>query len=936
MRVNPYIAGNPIGEEDGFFGREDIFRDVLQVLNHPRQNAIVLYGQRRIGKTSVLLQLEQRLAAEGDFTPVYFDLMDRADKPLKDVLFALALRISAVLNLRPPDPQQFDNAGDYFRQTYLPEVATAGNGRDLVLLFDEFDTLDNPNQNQAGEAFFPYLRRWMTSIEGVQFIFVIGRRPEDLSINTLSTFKNVKSSQVALLTKRDALAVIRQAADEGSLLWPDAAVESVWEWTQGHPYFTQLLCETTWNLAQREADKEIPTATPELIDAALQPALVAGSNAFVWLWNGLPPAERVVMAAIAEAESTIITQEELVGILNRSGVRLIVAQLELAPETLEAWGLLVQTDGGYRFAVPLLRHWVRKNRPLNRVKEELDRLEPAADNLFQIGQFYYSQGNLDEAQNQLQRALEINPNHLKAQLLLGQVFLDKDQTEMAVETLQAAYDYDRRASRAVLVTALLKMAETQSDESEQLITYNHILEIAPGNTVAENKKVEIHTQQWQAKLVSQATKAIQSEGIEDWFTAAKIYTELEQGFPQEDTWSIQRKHAETQLELQQKYNQALGALETGDTTSAQALLLAIMSVQPNYKDAPRYYLQATEDIDVTALQQQADASVPRQSFWRILAIVGGATLLLGLLIGGFGGWRLRGSQIETAPTNFPTATETMIPTQTPTNTATPDPFMTPLTATPGTTWTRPVDNMEMVFVPAGSFMMGSDPDVDSNAQDDEQPQHEVSLDAFWIDKYEVTNAQFADFLNAEGNQEEDGSNWFDIDASSARISEVQGEFSADEAYTQHPVVEVSWYGAKAYCEWVGGQLPTEAQWEYAARGENSSLYPWGSSLPSCDLANYGNCSGGSTLTVGSLSPAGDSWVDAADMAGNVWEWVADWYASYPEKPQTNPTGPDSGSSKVLRGGAWFINLGSFIRAAYRLNLDPTFTRYYTGLRCAQE
>jgi branched-chain amino acid transport system substrate-binding protein len=155
LPLNPYIAGPAIRERKAFFGREDVFREVMKVLRHQHNNAIVLYGQRRIGKTSVLLQLESRLADDGEFTPIYFDLQDKAAKPLSELLYEIALIIAAQTGQATPNHNDFDDTGNYFRHTFLPAVAgTAGVGR-LVLLFDEFDVMDNPQESQAGQAFFP-------------------------------------------------------------------------------------------------------------------------------------------------------------------------------------------------------------------------------------------------------------------------------------------------------------------------------------------------------------------------------------------------------------------------------------------------------------------------------------------------------------------------------------------------------------------------------------------------------------------------------------------------------------------------------------------------------------------------------------------------------------------------------------------------------------
>ena len=130
---------------------------------------------------------------------------------------------------------------------------------------------------------------------------------------------------------------------------------------------------------------------------------------------------------------------------------------------------------------------------------------------------------------------------------------------------------------------------------------------------------------------------------------------------------------------------------------------------------------------------------------------------------------------------------------------------------------------------------------------------------------------------------------------------------------------VTWHGAASYCEWAGGRLPTEAEWEYAARGPESNLYPWGNAPPSCELANYGDCSR-VAVQVGSR-PAGASWCGALDMAGNVWEWVNDWFGTYSGLLQENPAGPASGEVPVLRGGGWHSPRWE-LRAAYRQHEVP--------------
>jgi formylglycine-generating enzyme required for sulfatase activity len=256
-----------------------------------------------------------------------------------------------------------------------------------------------------------------------------------------------------------------------------------------------------------------------------------------------------------------------------------------------------------------------------------------------------------------------------------------------------------------------------------------------------------------------------------------------------------------------------------------------------------------------------------------------------------------------------TPTGASSPSDTPT--ATPAPSL----PTPGlgTTKARPADGMVMVYVPAGSFLMGS-ADNDPNAQSDEKPQHRVTLDAFWIDRTEVTNAQYARC----------------VEAGACRKSDFADDANFNGA--DYPVPGLIWQAAANYCRWAGGRLPTEAEWEYAARGPLGHIYPWGDTFDGSKVNSAGSADGYEyAAPVGSF-PAGASWVGALDMAGNVWEWVSDWYARYPAEPQINPGGPADGRSPTLRGGSWGDD-PEMVRVAYR-RVQPTYLHSPSfGFRC---
>jgi serine/threonine-protein kinase len=382
-----------------------------------------------------------------------------------------------------------------------------------------------------------------------------------------------------------------------------------------------------------------------------------------------------------------------------------------------------------------------------------------------------------------------------------------------------------------------------------------------------------------------------------------------------------------------------------EATLLEATYIEPESAEPESAEPKPATLPPASEPPRTPAETPYPVKIPTQSRMPLWGWAGLGVLGLALLWALFGRGSGQASQTvslpATATPRLAEPTNTRKPTQTrkpPTHTPRPTATAQPLGI--GSSQLREKDGMLMVYVPAGEFEMGS------TKYDDEQPVHTVYLDAYWIDQTEVSFAQFAKFVQASDyrtSAEKDGASYvFDPvkvewnDTAGVDWQYPQGTGAGDWeslGLVEHPVVHVSWQDAQAYCEWAGAQLPSEAQWEKAARGTDGRTYPWGNAQPNADLLNFGN-NIGKTMPVGSYA-AGASPYGALDLAGNVWEWVADWYAEgyYATSPARNPKGPSSGEYRVLRGGSWNYD-PDLVRTSNRNWNSPTYSGNYNGFRCS--
>lgn len=521
--LNPYITNKPVGNSPAFIGHADKLREVERMLHNPDDNAIVLYGQRHIGKTSMLQHLTAQLLTYEKCYPIYFDLQNKATWYLGEVINELAKSIAQALNQAVPDlgeqpeTEFFDLLFNMIQN--LPENST------VVLLFDEFDVLAEPKEEQAGAALFPYLRLILKNCRHtLKFIFAIGRNVDDIDNIAVYLFRGIPPiKRLSLLSQKEMEKLVRLSEVEAnnSLNWQKEAVTSVWRYTQGHPFLTQQICFHVWEHIYQKAPDTVPAVTPTDVENVIVEVLDVSRKTLEWLWEGLPPAGRVVASALAEAgaepepEPEPMTEQALETWFYENGIRVLIQELQEMPHMLQEWDWLALTDMGYVFRVELLRRWLTENKPFRRIQNEIDCVDPVADSLFRAALDLYKKEQFDASIKQLREAIGLNPNHLGAQQLLADILLAQGKTGEAKQLLEKLYNYKPLVARSRLIQALLDLAQQSKRDAEKLEWYEQVLKLEPKQPEALAKRREI----WRLR----GDKALAKE---DFKAALKFYKKL--------------------------------------------------------------------------------------------------------------------------------------------------------------------------------------------------------------------------------------------------------------------------------------------------------------------------------------------------------------------------------------------------------------------------
>jgi tetratricopeptide (TPR) repeat protein len=486
--ANPYVL-TPLVDSAGFFGRDAVMKFVHNTLTAPYQNVIVLFGQRRIGKTSVLHQLMQPERTPQGFHPIYFDLQGRAEHRMDQVLYGLAREIARALGV-PIPPRAAFTEESYFKYVFLPAVYEVLEGDRLLVLVDEFDVLGGEEvpPDAAYNVLFSYLQDLLIDEQKhLAFMFVVGRRIDELPSRIKATFKSAQCKRISVLDRAAAQSLITRPA-RGMIEFSPEAVNRLLDLTAGHPYFLQLLCYELFERATRSGRALVEEAD---IDDDLQSATMElGMGGLAWFWDEFPPAERFILSAIAHLTRSgePATIRQIGQALREHGVRLQGMELSTAPMVLAEWEIIEAAGrDAYRFRVEFLRRWILSKHSLEEAKRELEQVSARAVRLYESARRLHEGGDLDAAVHEYRRALAANPNHARAQLGLAHARYETGRLDLAVEAFEKAHRLDPESAREGLVAAHRDLGSTLESDGrfdQARPHYLRVLDITPDDPAA--------------------------------------------------------------------------------------------------------------------------------------------------------------------------------------------------------------------------------------------------------------------------------------------------------------------------------------------------------------------------------------------------------------------------------------------------------------------
>jgi len=441
--INPYIAGAPVTEKTMFFGRQDVFDWAQRSLTGKFvDHILVIHGQRRVGKTSVLKQIPFHLPAT--YIPVFFDLQGRTHTSIDRFLWRLAkeitrtLRTAEDISLPEPEREDFSRDPELFQNQFLPQLSQAIGDRRLLLIFDEFDSLEEPTAREMlANDLIPYFSRLMHSPGPLAFIFCIGssgRKLEHMQASYTDFFRIALYKKISFLEKEEATRLITQPV-AGVIEYTSQAVEDIFNITSGHPYFTQLLCHELFGYCQKTGKRRIAQKD---IEAVLDDVVERGTVNLKFVWDDASDPEKYVLTALSVADDGRHAKS-VHQFLQGQKVRITQREVADSLRHLQEKDVLTPDNS---FTVGLMSRWLLENKPLDRVIEELIELSPIATRYIEIAQEFHETGMTDRALDSYRSALEVDPQNLTAQVGIASLIFEQGDLPQAAEEYQKALDID--------------------------------------------------------------------------------------------------------------------------------------------------------------------------------------------------------------------------------------------------------------------------------------------------------------------------------------------------------------------------------------------------------------------------------------------------------------------------------------------------------------
>ena len=603
--VNPYVAGPPVGDSVAFVGRSSEVQELTKLLEGSDTSVVLIAGAPATGRSSLLTELSQMLDTKGGLHTVRMDLQAHAWDPLDDVIVRLADAVGRALRITEP------GVGDWtdhrLAERWLPRALERVPDDDrLIIVFDEFPVVHDPRSRQAAGALLPWLAelfaRFPTRLRAV---FTSDLRIPDQEAVIRRNFPDLHRVELGMLDPQAAGDLVRMSLLDRSLRWGDDAVERVLALTSGHPHLTQHLCASVWERAHGPDGDASVTVSADDVDNAVMDTIDGASQVFETLWAGLPPGCRVVAGVVAWHGDWSPPSHRLSGLLEEAGVHRVSSVLEEdAPRELRRQGMLTDDTETCSFTVPLMRLWIQAHLPLTEALQDLDHIDPMAEQLFQEAERIWQTATHDDARREaiarLDEALDLNPNHASATELLAVVHQRRGDLDAALRYLERLHEAQPERARPRMVRLMLHRADEAVEEDSRLEWIDRALKLAPDHTEALRKRDGILERSVppvdgeHLDLREPTTPAV--DHLHHTPAVARPLTPSDPPTPVVPVWNP-ADHVADDAEIERLYQGGVAALERGDRASAVTHLGRVAALRPTHRQTARQFYRAVHGID---------------------------------------------------------------------------------------------------------------------------------------------------------------------------------------------------------------------------------------------------------------------------------------------------------------------------------------------------